>query len=69
MQDARGVKRLTQQPRGRRRANQTDDRVYDPWNADPPRTEDGEPESATASTNERPLDSDSHEKPPAADGD
>lgn len=63
------VKRGWERAQGKTSAPGTDDRVYDPWNADPPRTEGGEPESATTSTNERPLDSDSHEKPPAGDVD
>lgn len=59
------VRRAWERAPGKASAPGTDGRVYDPWHTDPSRTENGEPET----TNEKSLDSCSHEKPPVGDVD
>ncbi len=48
------VKRGWERAQGKTSTPDTDNRVYDPWHADPPKAKDGEAESATTPANEKP---------------
>lgn len=47
------VKRGWERAQGKTSSPDAAGRVYDPWHADPPGAEDGEPESATTPANEK----------------
>lgn len=63
------VKRGRERARGNSSALDTEDRYYDPWRAASPKTEGGEPKSATAPDNEKSVHSEPCEKPSTGDVD